>query len=205
MHVLELSASVAAAGSATTVRSGVIDLGARNAPFLPGYSAVTLLCLRALANATAQIRGQDADPILTTEEAEAVGTTESDGDFVGALDNGNIVPGTVVITADTIELRDDGNGVLVDQDESPVASGTINYDTGAIVLADAGNEEAVVADYQWNEYDELADVQTDVTVTTAETSRRFSNIAVLPRFIEVSVVTPSTNGAGTISAYLLGH
>src|SRR5690606_15862810 len=86
--------------------------GRLQAPFLPGNTVPAIVALRAAANAAIRLQGTDVVPEHTLVSEEAVGTTESDGTFSGALDHGDIAPGTVVLTIDAITMRDDGEGNL---------------------------------------------------------------------------------------------
>jgi hypothetical protein len=207
MRALTVAAAVAAAGSATTVYGAPMVVGDQASPFLPGASAVLVIASRALANATAKLQGTEEIPVLTAVEDEAVGPTDDgDGDLAGALDNDNVVPGSVSVVVGATTLSDDGAGVLVDDDDEGLASGTINYVTGAITISDAPTETSVVATYQYTDYgDAWADVDgASVVRTGATTGMTFVEVAALPSIIRAAVTTPSTNGAGAAGLYLLG-
>lgn len=205
MRVLEIESGLSVPGSATTVEGAVIDLGERQAPFLPGYSTAIILALRGAANATLQLQGSDAMPDQIAVDTEAVGSTDSSGDASDTLANQYVVPGSVVLTIGTETLTDDGAGVLTGDAESDPATGTVDYVTGAITVAGAATETAFTADYSYvdygNEWEELA----EAIVTSANTGFRFTEVAVLPRFVRAIATTEGTSGAGALGVYLLGN
>lgn len=198
MRCHELTAAIDVPTSATTVNGPAIDLGRLQAPFLPGNTVPAIVALRAAANAAIRLQGTDVVPEHTLVSEEAVGSTESDGTFSGALDHGDVDPGSVVLTIDAITMRDDGEGnlssepiavesesvgstesdgtfsgsldhgnivpgsVVLDVDGEAItddgegvlagdgsATGTIDYETGAITLANAATEEAITGDYSY--------------------------------------------------------
>lgn len=89
-----------------------------------------------------------SDPNYTAKLVDAEAAVTADGNV--QLKWIPVVGGTVKLTAGTKALVDDGNGNLVTADEAKTASGTINYETGAVALTGISTETAVVATYTYN-------------------------------------------------------
>lgn len=124
-------------------------------------------------------RGPATDFHYTDEiiENEPVGT----GDAVNANFQGNLAyipvrPGTVVFTDDTLRVTDDGNGNMVGD---VVASGTINYATGAYnftfnAAPAAGN--AITASYEYNSEANAGTPELDIQLTSAPVVARTNKL-----------------------------
>lgn len=180
----------------------VVDMGDERHPFLPGATGVFVLAERAAAQGTFTVQGTDDLPDVTAVDDEAVGSTDAYGDFAGALDNTNVVPGSVVLTVGTETVTDDGAGVLTGDE---YATGTIDYATGDITLADASLSEAFTADYSFEDHSgsTFVTIGSAVVETTAKTTMVFAT-ASIPQYVRVKSVTAGS-GAGALGLYALGN
>lgn len=80
--------------------------------------------------------------LVTDEQVIKVSNTSVDTN----LSYFPVRPGTVKLTVDTIEIKDNGSGTLTG---TGVSAGTINYDTGAIKFTHTGMTSDVLADYEY--------------------------------------------------------
>lgn len=94
---------------------------------------------------------------------EAVGSTAG-GAFTGFLGNTDVVAGTVSLTIGAETFSDDGLGVLTG---SVSGTGTIAYDTGALIVTDAGEDIAFTADYDYTDSELVPFGSGDNTLTTS--------------------------------------
>lgn len=90
-------------------------------------------------------RFDDSSELIT---GESVGTTDGGGALSATLAWLPIRPGTLQVTASTSTAIDNGNGALIAS--GGITAGTINYTTGALVLASSHASAAVTATYAWN-------------------------------------------------------
>lgn len=86
-------------------------------------------------------------------KSESMGASNGSGDISAALAWLPIIPGSVVVTGDPsgtpVVLSDTGNGVIVDSSGTQV--GTINYNSGAVVITgSAALSDPFEADYNYN-------------------------------------------------------
>ncbi len=204
MRAQEVHDAISVPGTATTVNGAPLETGRLRRPFLPGNDVFAVLAPRAVAAGTVVIEVSNAMATLEEETGESVGATSAGGAFDGALDNTLIVPGSVVIAIDDETVIDDGRGNLAGDAETDPASGTIDYRTGAIVIASEHNEEAIEADYQYREvpsdsWDEAA----EFVFTSANSVMRLAPVK-LGEWVRGAVTTENTDGAGAFGLYLIG-
>lgn len=90
-------------------------------------------------------RFMDSDELI---ENESAGTTSGGGALTVTLSWKPIRPGTVQVTIGTSTSIDDGNGAMVAA--GTIASGTIDYVSGALTIASSSNNTAAVVSYVFN-------------------------------------------------------
>ncbi len=83
-------------------------------------------------NSGASNSGENTSSQSVVPKSESVGTLSSSKSQQFDLTGTDVVPLSVTVTAGTITFKDDGNGVLVAS--TATASGTVNYEAGAITL-----------------------------------------------------------------------
>ena len=92
-----------------------------------------------------------SDVTAVVEKSESLGTLNNDKSQQFDLSGSGLVPGSVTVKAGSMTFKDDGSGKLVGG--SDTASGTVNYEAGAITLNFKSTVQAgqpVSATYKYN-------------------------------------------------------
>ncbi len=94
-------------------------------------------------NSGASSGGEGSSTASVVPKSEAVGTLTNSKSQQFDLTGTDVVPGSVTVSAGTITFKDDGSGVL--NASTPTASGTVNYEAGAITLKFTSTSQAGAA------------------------------------------------------------